>query len=71
VNRKKKCLVLSCVLNETRLLFNRSKLFLVKYELTVDRPGFTLQHFDLLTSSNIIFSESPLVDIFFFFVAFC
>jgi hypothetical protein len=71
VNRKKKCLVLSCVLNETRLLFNRSKLFLVKYELTVDRPGFTLQHFDLLTSSNIIFSEIPLVDIFFFFVAFC
>jgi len=65
--RKKKCLILSCVLNETRLLFNRSKPFLVKYELTVGRLGFTLQHFYLLTSSNIIFSESPLVDFFFFF----
>ena len=43
----------------TRLLFNLSKLFLVKYEMTVNRLGFPLQH--LLTSSNIIFSESPLV----------
>jgi hypothetical protein len=62
-SKNKKCLILSCDLNETRLLF--IKLFLVKYELTVDRLGFPLQHLDLLTSSNIIFSESPLVDLFF------
>jgi hypothetical protein len=62
-SKNKKCLILSCDLNETRLLF--IKLFLVKYELTVDRLGFPLQHLDLLTSSYIIFSESPLVDLFF------
>ena len=48
----------------TRLLFNLSKLFLVKYEMTVNRLGFPLQHLDLLTSSISYLSESPLVDPF-------